>query len=91
VSVTALCPGPVNTEFFEIAERTESREAMPAPELFKVPAEEVVAAGLLAVERDRARVIPGWLLCVVMTIASLVPIFLVRLFLSQRRNVGGSA
>src|SRR5262249_40168930 len=86
VSVTALCPGPVNTEFFGIAERADAREAMPAPELFKMPAEEVVAAGLWAVERDRARVIPGWLICVAMTLASLVPIFLLRLFLAQPRT-----
>jgi short-subunit dehydrogenase len=86
VSVTALCPGPVNTEFFESAERLDARESMPAPEVFKVPAEEVVAAGLNAVVRDRARVIPGWFVCVVMTIASLVPIFLLRLFLTQRRR-----
>lgn len=86
VSVTALCPGPVNTEFFETAGRLDARESMPAPELFKVPAEEVVAAGLYAVVRDRARVIPGWFVCVVMTLASLVPIFLLRLFLSQRRR-----
>jgi short-subunit dehydrogenase len=86
VSVTALCPGPVNTEFFEIAERAESRDAMPAPELFKVPVEQVVGAALRAVERDRARVIPGWFVCVVMTIASLVPIFILRLFLAQRRE-----
>jgi short-subunit dehydrogenase len=85
VSATALCPGPVNTEFFLCAERAGSRDAMPAPEMFKVPAEEVVAAGLAAVERDRARVIPGWFVCIVMTIASLVPIFLLRLFLTQRR------
>lgn len=89
VSVTALCPGPVNTEFFNIAERTSSRESMPAPELFKVPAEEVVAAALYAVERDRARVIPGWLVCLVMTIASLVPIFILRLFIAQRRKEKG--
>ena len=86
VSVTALCPGPVNTEFFSTAERPDSRDSMPAPELFKVSAEEVVSAGLAAVRRDRARVIPGWFVCLVMTIASLVPIFLLRLFLSQRRG-----
>jgi hypothetical protein len=59
---------------------------MPAPEAFKVPAQEVVRAGLSAVERDRARVIPGWFVCIVMTIASLVPIFLLRCFLKQRRS-----
>ncbi len=85
VSVTALCPGPVNTEFFAGAERGNARDSMPAPELFKVPIEEVVAAGLTAVERDRARVIPGWFVCVVMTIAAFVPLFIVRIFLNQRR------
>ncbi len=86
VSVTALCPGPVNTEFFEGAERADAREGMPAPEIFKVSVEEVARAGLRAVARDRARVIPGWQVCVVMTLASLVPIFLLRLFLAQRRS-----
>jgi hypothetical protein len=85
VSVTALCPGPVDTEFFNVAERAETLEDPPSPAIFKVPASEVVAAGLRAVENDRARVIPGWFVCVVMTIASLVPIFLLRLFLTQRR------
>ena len=86
VSVTTLCPGPVTTEFASVANRPASGDAMPAPELFKIPAEEVVAAGLAAVERDRARVIPGWLVCIVMTISSLVPIFILRLFLAQRRG-----
>jgi hypothetical protein len=86
VSVTALCPGPVDTEFFDVAERADSPEPMPAPGIFKMPLEEVVAAGLGAVERDRARVIPGWFVCLVMTIASLVPIFLLRLFLAQKRD-----
>jgi len=86
VSVTAVCPGPVDTEFFTVAERAETRDLAPSPAIFKVPATEVVAAGLRAVERDRARVIPGWFVCVIMTIATLVPIFLLRLFLTQRRH-----
>ena len=89
VSVTALCPGPVNTEFSQTADRAEAGDPMPAPEIFKVPVEQVVRAGLGAVERDRARVIPGWFVCVVMTIASLVPIFFLRLFLAQRRREEG--
>jgi len=86
VSVTALCPGPVSTEFGQVADRPHARDSMPSPEVFKVPVEEVVRAGLAAVEGDRARVIPGWLVCVVMTITTLVPIFLLRLFLGQRRE-----
>ncbi len=86
VSVTALCPGPVDTEFFTIAERAAANESAPAPEVFKVSAEQVVATGLRAIEHDRARAIPGWFVAIVMTIASLVPIFLLRLFLGQRRD-----
>jgi short-subunit dehydrogenase len=86
VSVTTLCPGPVNTEFSEIAERVRTGERMPAPEIFKVPAARVVDEALDAVVRDRARVVPGWLVCIVMTITTLVPIFILRLFLTQRRN-----
>ena len=63
---------------------------MNTPEFFKVPAEQVAREALLAVARDQARVIPGLLVCIVMTIASLVPIFLLRLFLPPRRPRAGS-
>jgi len=84
VSVTALCPGPVDTEFFEIAERANSDGNQMAPTLFKVSAEEVVSAGLQAVEDDRARVIPGWIVFLTMTLTTLLPFFIVRFFLNQR-------
>src|SRR5262249_25229675 len=60
VTVTTLCPGPVNTEFFTIAERAGSDPIHSAPEIFKVSAQQVVAEGLRALEEDRPRVIPGW-------------------------------
>lgn len=86
VSVTAVCPGPVNTEFTTVADRGNPADAMPAPEIFKVSAAEVVYSALMAVKRDRARVIPGWFVALVMTITSLVPIFLLRFFITQRRS-----
>lgn len=86
VSVTALCPGPVDTEFFHLAERPEALEAGPAPEIFKVPVEQVAREGLDAVLRDRPRVIPGWIVWAVMTFVSLLPFFLLRLFVAQRRR-----
>ena len=86
VRVTALCPGPVETEFFNIAERAGASERAPAPDAFKVPANQVVADGLRAVARDRAQVIPGWFVFGVMTIASLVPMLILRPFLAQRRR-----
>ena len=86
VSVTALCPGPVDTEFVAVAERGDSRDALPAPEVFKVPVQQVVREALNAVERDRARVIPGWLIWAVMSITALVPIWFLRIFLTKRRE-----
>jgi hypothetical protein len=84
VSVLALCPGPVDTEFFYVAERSDSGQPAPAPEIMKIPAEQVVREGLSALERDRARVIPGWIVFGVMTAAALTPMFVKRYFLNKR-------
>lgn len=89
VSVTALCPGPVETEFSLIAGRPNSTETMPAPDFFKVPAAQVAREALAAVEQDRARIIPGWLVCIVMTVASLMPIFVLRFCFASRRSQAG--
>ena len=60
ISVTALCPGPVPTEFSEsLAGDRKQIQPLPAQELFSVPVQEVVRRGLNAVSRDRARVIPA--------------------------------
>ncbi len=86
VSVTAVCPGPVDTEFFDEAERGNPEDSAPAPGILKISAEEVVSTALEAVAHDRARVIPGWLVWFTMMAAALVPMFLLRLFLTQRRS-----
>lgn len=78
VSVTALCPGPVKTEFFDIAQRPDLADPVPAPAILRVSANQVVKSGLTAVLRDRARIIPGWITSFIMTIASCVPMFLLR-------------
>ena len=51
VGVTALCPGPVRTEFMEIAQRSPG-DATRAPELAHVPAEKVASSALRALERN---------------------------------------
>jgi short-subunit dehydrogenase len=84
VRVAALCPGPVDTEFFLIAERTDSDGAQAAPAIMKVPAGTVVRKGLAALETDRPRVIPGWFVCAVMTAAALTPMVVTRFFLNKR-------
>jgi len=88
VSVTALCPGPVPTEFFETAtrpgdeEKAAHYETMPA---FKSTPAEVVRAGLAAVAADRPRVIPNLLLAVLVALATAVPFFIVREVLKASR------
>jgi short-subunit dehydrogenase len=88
VSVTALCPGPVPTEFFDTATRAGEEEqaahyeSMP---LFKVTPAVAVRTGLEAVTRDRARVIPGPVLAAAVAVAALVPFFIVRQILQAAR------
>ena len=79
VRVTTLCPGPVSTEFGKSAARLKDPEPMPAPKIFKVPQQKVVAAALHAVEHDRARVIPGWIVAFVMLLSAMMPMFIMRL------------
>lgn len=84
VSVTALCPGPIDTEFAPLADRPGSDGAQAAPDVFKILAPQAVTEGLRALEEDRARVIPGWFVFLVMTITSALPFFIVRFFLNRR-------
>jgi len=86
VAVTALCPGPVDTEFGTLARRSDETDAAPAPNMLKLPVERIVREGLAAVDRDRARVVPGWILAVLMFITSLVPIFILRTFITPKRR-----
>jgi short-subunit dehydrogenase len=54
VHVTALCPGPTATEFFEVAGSPHGRLARMATD-----PKAVVAAGLAGLARNRAIVVPG--------------------------------
>ncbi len=85
VSVTAVCPGPVDTEFFNVAERPQAQDTIQTPPFFKVSAQQVASEALDAVARDRARVIPGPVVCAAMALLALVPLFLLRAFLPPRR------
>jgi len=82
ISVTALCPGPVDTEFAVVADGGHSGPGFHSPEFFKVPVEQVVREALLGVARDRARVIPGWAVFVIMSLLCVIPFALVRIGLN---------
>jgi short-subunit dehydrogenase len=57
VAVTALCPGPVRTEFWEVAAGQPIKQAMPRP--MWVSVENVAEAGIRGLERGRRVVVPG--------------------------------
>ncbi|QLY29587.1 SDR family oxidoreductase [Nocardia huaxiensis] len=60
VKVTALCPGPVVTEFIDVAGFTEQEYKFMPPPMWK-PAHKVAKAGVNGVARGRMVVIPGQL------------------------------
>ena len=80
ISVTHLCPGPVDTEFQLVAGRNGAPERKHAPDFVKVPVEEVARVALRAVSRDRARAVPGFWMSLAPFFFALVPLIVLRLF-----------
>jgi uncharacterized protein len=77
VSVCALCPGPVVTEFQQVAKR-EGVQPDIGPQFLIVTVEQVVRDALAAVEADRPLVIPGFAMKLLMLIARLMPMPVLR-------------
>jgi short-subunit dehydrogenase len=84
VSVCALCPGPVHTEFNDVAQRPGDRGER-SPEFAYVPVDKVVSHGLAAIEADRPLVIPGLVMKVGMSLVRLTPMSILRRFNAVRR------
>jgi short-subunit dehydrogenase len=80
ITVTALCPGPVDTEFAEVANR-ESRGEKPHSGVMHVAVEKVAQAGLSAIEQDKALIIPGLAMKIVMAITRGLPLPAIRVAL----------
>ena len=78
VTVTALCPGPVHTEFNEVARRPNGH-AERAPSFTYVSTERVVQLALDAIERNQPIVIPGLAMKLAMLLVRLAPMPLLRL------------
>jgi len=79
VSVCALCPGPVHTEFNEKAQRTAEGPDLPRADFVYVSATYVAKAGLNGIEHDRPLVIPGLAMKIGMFLARITPMPLLRL------------
>jgi len=87
ISVTALCPGPVPTEFGKQATRLGENNQfdMTTPSWLSVDAATVAREGLRAVAADRARCVPGLVMFLGALVLTLLPIFLIRPFLSAAK------
>jgi len=84
VSVSTLCPGPVHTEFGEVAKRPGGQPEA-GPEFAYVPVEQVARDGLAAVEADRPLVIPGFAMKLGMFLVRMTPMSILRRFSSKQR------
>jgi hypothetical protein len=78
VTVTALCPGPVHTEFGDVAKRPGGQPEN-GPELIYVSAENTARDALAAVDADRPLVIPGLAMKLGMFLVRITPMSILRL------------
>ena len=87
VTVTALCPGPVHTEFGDVAQRPGG-EPERGPEFVYVSIEKTARDTLAAVEADRPLVIPGFAMKLGMFLVRITPMSILRLAwrLGMKRN-----
>jgi len=77
VSVCALCPGPVHTEFQEVAKRPGGQPDS-GPEFVYVSVEQVVHDALAALDADRPLVIPGFAMKLAMFLVRITPMSILR-------------
>jgi short-subunit dehydrogenase len=77
ISVCALCPGPVVTEFQQVAKR-EGVQPNIGPQFLVVMVEQVVRDALAALEADRPIVVPGFAMKVLMLIVRVIPMPVLR-------------
>jgi short-subunit dehydrogenase len=82
ISVCALCPGPVRTEFQQVARRPDDRPES-GPKFVLVPVEQVVRDAINGLEADKPIVIPGFAMKLAMLLARLTPMPLLRLLLRR--------
>jgi len=79
VSVCALCPGPVATEFQEVASRPSHKvKPGPGPEFLHVSVEQVVRDALAALEADRPVIIPGLAMKLAIFVSRIMPMPVLR-------------
>ncbi len=77
LSVCALCPGPVHTEFLEVAKRPGGQRES-GPEFVHIGVEQVVRDAIAALEAGRPLVIPGVAMKLGMFLVRMTPMSILR-------------
>jgi uncharacterized protein len=80
VKVNALCPGPVETEFGQVASRENSKRKFAPPAFLLVTKTDVVRQTLNALARGQGRLIPGLLVRFPILLAESTPRWILRIF-----------
>jgi uncharacterized protein len=83
IVVSALCPGPVHTEFGDAAKRP-GREPETGPEFTYVSVEQTVRDALAAIESDKPLLIPGVVMKLAILLVRVTPMSILRLALRFR-------
>src|SRR5256885_708171 len=78
IAVTALCPGPVHTEFGDAAKRPGG-EPETGPEFVYVSVEQTVRDALAAIESGKSLIIPGFFMKLGMFLVRIMPMSILRL------------
>ncbi|MFT3990358.1 MAG: SDR family oxidoreductase [Luteolibacter sp.] len=90
ISVLAVCPGPVKTEFGNVARREEQSAGDSLRKWFYMRKDEVVAEALDALDRDKARVYPGLKTAIAAAVIAALPIVALRVIMGFRPRRGDS-
>jgi short-subunit dehydrogenase len=77
ITVSVLCPGPVHTEFTDVAYRPGARRHS-SPEFVHVSAGRVARLGLQAIEQGKPMVVPGAIMKVAMLLTRITPMPVLR-------------
>lgn len=88
VTVTAICPGPVRTEFGAASRRSKDGPGMPAHPAFYVDPQLVVELALRALDRGPAKVFPGWKIGACALVLGVLPMAVLRFGMGFRPRRG---
>lgn len=85
INVTMLCPGPIKTEFGDVARRTSgASNGLPRESFFYIEKEQAVSEAILAMQRGKARCYPGFPVCAASVVLGLLPLAIVRFIMATR-------